>query len=508
MNGQAEDMDWDAEFDGAELFAAPARGLGGLDFAPSSFEAQDDADGVFDLFGMLPVAGAGSGGFPRAAPSSASAGARPLGARSDKAASPSDNSLSLHSHLMLPPPTPQLPMMLTNDEAIAAATAAAHQHASHASPSASSSIASSPGRLPGSPPSVDTVRPGQSGGRECHANCLPLSLLAAAAANQHALPAPPSASSSIASSPGRLPGSPASVDTVRPAQNGRRKCHAHCVPPTWTHGSPRLSLLAAARGRRPVAPNTLNPSLASAADSRPELVPHPAGPLHEAAMAQSTAPNRTGPPPPGGGPLSRTHVVPPRPKPGRKPATEEPESKRKAQNRQSQRNFRQRKQKTISDLQSSLTALNARFDNERVVYARQVAALDLKIKALEEEAAEWKARYESARLELDARAGHFPPRAFFANHPANDTPFRKSFDTDFDAHTAVPSPQPTESGCERCTRDHCPCVAEMTNDEAFQRDGSASTDDKSRYHAQLETNFTNQPPAHNVTTQRKENVDE
>lgn len=225
-------------------------------------------------------------------------------------------------------------------------------------------------------------------------------------------------------------------------------------------------------------------------------------------MAQSTAPNRTGPPPPGGGPLSRTHVVPPRPKPGRKPATEEPESKRKAQNRQSQRNFRQRKQKTISDLQSSLTALNARFDNERVVYARQVAALDLKIKALEEEAAEWKARYESARLELDARAGHFPPRAFFANHPANDTPFRKSFDTDFDAHTAVPSPQPTESGCERCTRDHCPCVAEMTNDEAFQRDGSASTDDKSRYHAQLETNFTNQPPAHNVTTQRKENVDE
>lgn len=451
MNGQAEDMDWDAEFDGAELFAAPARGLGGLDFAPSSFEAQDDADGVFDLFGMLPVAGAGSGGFPRAAPSSASAGARPLGARSDKAASPSDNSLSLHSHLMLPPPTPQLPMMLTNDEAIAAATAAAHQHASHASPSASSSIASSPGRLPGSP---------------------------------------------------------ASVDTVRPAQNGRRKCHAHCVPPTWTHGSPRLSLLAAARGRRPVAPNTLNPSLASAADSRPELVPHPAGPLHEAAMAQSTAPNRTGPPPPGGGPLSRTHVVPPRPKPGRKPATEEPESKRKAQNRQSQRNFRQRKQKTISDLQSSLTALNARFDNERVVYARQVAALDLKIKALEEEAAEWKARYESARLELDARAGHFPPRAFFANHPANDTPFRKSFDTDFDAHTAVPSPQPTESGCERCTRDHCPCVAEMTNDEAFQRDGSASTDDKSRYHAQLETNFTNQPPAHNVTTQRKENVDE
>src|ERR1700712_4545621 len=44
-------------------------------------------------------------------------------------------------------------------------------------------------------------------------------------------------------------------------------------------------------------------------------------------------------------------VIPPRPKPGRKPATDTPPTKRKAQNRQAQRAFRERKTALVGELQ-------------------------------------------------------------------------------------------------------------------------------------------------------------
>ena len=67
------------------------------------------------------------------------------------------------------------------------------------------------------------------------------------------------------------------------------------------------------------------------------------------------------------GPLSSIHTVPARPKPGRKTAQDEPTSKRKAQNRQAQRAFRQRKQEQAVSLEESnklLTNEVERLDTE------------------------------------------------------------------------------------------------------------------------------------------------
>ncbi|EKG18889.1 Basic-leucine zipper (bZIP) transcription factor [Macrophomina phaseolina MS6] len=54
------------------------------------------------------------------------------------------------------------------------------------------------------------------------------------------------------------------------------------------------------------------------------------------------------------GPCGNSYVIPPRPKPGRKPATDDPPSKRKQQNREAQRAFRQRKTQKMEETNREL----------------------------------------------------------------------------------------------------------------------------------------------------------
>lgn len=59
---------------------------------------------------------------------------------------------------------------------------------------------------------------------------------------------------------------------------------------------------------------------------------------------------------PGNGITSRDYsYIPPRPKPGRKPATDSPATKRKEQNREAQRAYRARKAQQCDELEDELT---------------------------------------------------------------------------------------------------------------------------------------------------------
>ncbi|KAJ4288237.1 hypothetical protein N0V88_007427, partial [Collariella sp. IMI 366227] len=81
--------------------------------------------------------------------------------------------------------------------------------------------------------------------------------------------------------------------------------------------------------------------------------------------------------PPGG--LSMTTkewVIPPRPKPGRKPATDTPPTKRKAQNRAAQRAFRERRAARVGELEEQI-------EEERVAHDRTVGELQERISHLE-----------------------------------------------------------------------------------------------------------------------------
>ncbi|KAK0727818.1 hypothetical protein B0T26DRAFT_639423 [Lasiosphaeria miniovina] len=75
---------------------------------------------------------------------------------------------------------------------------------------------------------------------------------------------------------------------------------------------------------------------------------------------------------------TREWVVPPRPKPGRKPATDTPPTKRKAQNRAAQRAFRERRAARVGELEELL-------DDEREEHERTVRELKERVSHLESE---------------------------------------------------------------------------------------------------------------------------
>ncbi|RMZ92045.1 hypothetical protein DV736_g687, partial [Chaetothyriales sp. CBS 134916] len=62
---------------------------------------------------------------------------------------------------------------------------------------------------------------------------------------------------------------------------------------------------------------------------------------------------------------SKEWIVPPRPKPGRKPATDTPPSRRKAQNRAAQRAFRERRAARVSELEEHLKQVEDENDKEQ-----------------------------------------------------------------------------------------------------------------------------------------------
>ncbi|KAF2272666.1 uncharacterized protein EI97DRAFT_202581 [Westerdykella ornata] len=105
---------------------------------------------------------------------------------------------------------------------------------------------------------------------------------------------------------------------------------------------------------RPSSSRVLNP-----ASNSNNIAPSLAIATTSSLVAETAAPS-----PVGGafaGPTSTNYVIPPRPKPGRKPATDEPASKRKAQNRESQRAFRARKAAKLNEMKTQAEIAEMRY---------------------------------------------------------------------------------------------------------------------------------------------------
>jgi len=126
-----------------------------------------------------------------------------------------------------------------------------------------------------------------------------------------------------------------------------------------------LTLLTSATSRRnsPSAPSTpasaASPSATGRSCSTPQLAIRPptANSLPPARGSGVPANMATIDSPSSSGPLTMTTkewVIPPRPKPGRKPATDTPPTKRKAQNRAAQRAFRERRAARVGELEEQL----------------------------------------------------------------------------------------------------------------------------------------------------------
>ncbi|KAI0968610.1 hypothetical protein F4678DRAFT_194627 [Xylaria arbuscula] len=96
---------------------------------------------------------------------------------------------------------------------------------------------------------------------------------------------------------------------------------------------------------------------------------------------------------------SKEWVIPPRPKPGRKPATDTPPTKRKAQNRAAQRAFRERRAARVGELEEELE--EQREEHERVnQQLRQLAeGLQAEVESLRSQCGDLKDNLEKERAE-------------------------------------------------------------------------------------------------------------
>lgn len=183
----------------------------------------------------------------------------------------------------------------------------------------------------------------------------------------------------------------------------------------------------------------------------------------------------------GGGPTGKLYTIPPRPKPGRKPATDEPASKRKAQNRESQRAFRARKAAKVQELteqveqveQAHRNALNEQIaENDRLQNElRELRDLNANVAR---ERDYWKEHFHRLKESLaPGTVQHQVPNLLNGQQmlymspmddASHDSP-RVSISTPQDYGT----PKSTELlGCNGCNPDDCACIKEIANDMTFQ----------------------------------------
>ncbi|KAF6808567.1 bZIP transcription factor [Colletotrichum musicola] len=116
----------------------------------------------------------------------------------------------------------------------------------------------------------------------------------------------------------------------------------------------------------------------------PPISARPSQPINKMSMASVISP----PPTEAAPKMSMTTkewVIPPRPKPGRKPATDTPPTKRKAQNRAAQRAFRERRAARVGELEEQL-------DEQREAQEKTEKELKDKVRGLEMELQAFKSR--------------------------------------------------------------------------------------------------------------------
>ncbi|KAJ5223775.1 hypothetical protein N7468_008317 [Penicillium chermesinum] len=124
----------------------------------------------------------------------------------------------------------------------------------------------------------------------------------------------------------------------------------------------------------------------------------PIAPIAPLAARPSVAPS-PGPSTPGSV-TSKEWVIPPRPKPGRKPATDTPPTKRKAQNRAAQRAFRERRAARVQELEEQMKEVEDSHDVQVAALNERIGTLSQELEQSREEMNWWRDRCHSLEKEV------------------------------------------------------------------------------------------------------------
>ncbi|KAL8664664.1 MAG: hypothetical protein Q9168_007859 [Polycauliona sp. 1 TL-2023] len=187
-------------------------------------------------------------------------------------------------------------------------------------------------------------------------------------------------------------------------------------------------------------------------------------------------------------------VIPPRPKPGRKPAADTPPTKRKAQNRQAQRAFRERRAARVGELEDAMKKMEDEDATEQSELRARIQSLESDIDSYRQTLLSWQQSMEDLKADAEREkrlretaeaevlllrdrqrqttdAVPLPPRSIRQQQQQQQQPVTKDLIND---------PEPLDPyddismGCGRCSRDtRCECI-----EQAFEiNDIDASTPD-------------------------------
>ncbi|KAL4886328.1 hypothetical protein BJY04DRAFT_178878 [Aspergillus karnatakaensis] len=203
------------------------------------------------------------------------------------------------------------------------------------------------------------------------------------------------------------------------------------------------------------------------------IAPASAAPLAPALVAKPTVSPSPGPGTPGSV-TSKEWVIPPRPKPGRKPATDTPPTKRKAQNRAAQRAFRERRAARVNELEDQIKCIEDDHEIHVATFKEQISTLSREVEQCRTEMSWWRDRCHALEKEVSVERA---ARETLVKEFRSSLPDKSASSTD-----AVPLPprgskrsrteterassnNTTQSdleevplGCNRCSTSHCQCI--------------------------------------------------
>lgn len=169
---------------------------------------------------------------------------------------------------------------------------------------------------------------------------------------------------------------------------------------------------------------------------------------------------------------SREWVIPPRPKPGRKPAMDTPPTKRKAQNRAAQRAFRERRAARVNELEDQMKQMEDDQDMHVAALNEQISNLSHEVEQCRNEMSWWRERCHGLEKEVSVEK---------SAKEALVKEFRSSLDRNATTSDAVPLPprktprtnragpnrrshthehgrEDVPLGCGSCSTSHCQCI--------------------------------------------------
>lgn len=143
---------------------------------------------------------------------------------------------------------------------------------------------------------------------------------------------------------------------------------------------------------------------------------------------------------------SKEWIVPPRPKPGRKPATDTPPTKRKAQNRAAQRAFRERRAARVGELEEQLKEVEEQNEQEQESLRCTIAELEKSLEKSQADLSSWIEKYQK----LEKQISRSQEQTAKQGAAQSRSPASRQTGT------------PEAIGCGNCTLEsHCQCIDDV-----------------------------------------------